>query len=90
MLNSTTELRGFLKIVQFYKQFVKDYADITGPMYNMLKDDASEYWKNAQQVAFDTLKEKLTSVSIRVHLNFDKLFKLYINTSDMGLGAVLA
>ena len=46
--------------------------------------------KNAQQVAFDTLKEKLTSALIRAYPNFDKLFKLYMNASDMGLGVVLA
>jgi len=69
---------------------VKDYADIAGPLYDMLKDDAPEYWRPAQQVAFDNLKEKLTSEPIRVYPNFDKLFKLYIDASDMGLGAVLA
>ena len=42
--NLTIELREFLGIAQFYKQFVKDYADVTGLMYNMLKKDASEYW----------------------------------------------
>jgi len=87
--NSTTELRGFLRTAQFYRQFVKDYADIAGLIYDMLKDDASEYWENEQQVAFDTLKDKLTLASIRVYPNFDKLFKLYTDTLDMGLGAVL-
>ena len=56
----------------------------------MLKNDALEYWGSAQQAAFDNLKEKLTSESIRAHPNFEKLFKLYTNASDTGLGAVLA
>ncbi len=89
MPNLITELRGFLRIAQFYRQFVKNYADIARLMYDMLKDDTPEYWKNVQQVAFDTLKEKLTSASIRIHLNFEKLFKLYTNVSDIGLEAVL-
>ncbi len=61
VLNSIIELKEFLGIVQFYRQFVKDYADIVRPMYDMLKDDVPEYWRNIQQVAFDTLKEKLIS-----------------------------
>jgi len=69
---------------------VKDYADIAGLLYDMLKEDVPEYWGPAQQAAFDNLKEKLISEFIRVHPNFDKLFKLYTDTSDMGLGAVLA
>ncbi len=36
------------------------------------------------------LKEKLTSALIRMHPNFDKLFKLYTNASDIELGTVLA
>jgi len=59
-------------------------------MYNMLKDNIPEYWRKEQQVLFDTLKDKLTSVPIRAHPNFDKLFKLYTNTSNIGLEIVLA
>ena len=56
----------------------------------MLKNDAPEYWGPAQQIAFDNLKERLTSEPIRAHPNFDKAFKLYTDASDTGLGAVLA
>src|SRR6266542_5611627 len=82
--SNTTQLRGFLGLAQYYRQYVKDYVDVAGPLYDMLKDDASEYWRLAQQAAFDNLKEKLTSEPIRVHPNFDKLFKLYTDTSDTG------
>ncbi len=56
----------------------------------MLKDDVPEYWGPAQQIAFDTLKEKLISEPIRAYPNFDKSFKLYTDASDTGLGTVLA
>ncbi len=88
--SNTTQLRGFLRLAQYYRQYVKDYADIAGPLYDMLKNDAQEYWGPAQQAAFDNLKEKLTNELIRAHLNFDKSFKLYTDASDTGLGAVLA
>ena len=68
---------------------MKDYANTAGPLYDMLKDDAPEYWELTQQVAFDNLKEKLTSTPIRAYPNFDKPFKLYTNASNIGLGAVL-
>ncbi len=77
-------------LAQYYRQYVKDYADVARPMYNMLNNDAPEYWGPVQQVAFDDLKEKLTSEPIRAHTNFDKLFKLYTDASDTRLGAVLA
>jgi len=45
VLNSTIELRGFLGMAQFYRQFVKVYADIVGLMYDMLKNDTLKYWE---------------------------------------------
>src|SRR6266540_6738060 len=84
--SNITQLRGFLGLAQYYRQYVKDYVDIIRPLYDMLKDDAPEYWEPAQQVAFDNLKEKLTSEPIRIHPNFDKPFKLYTDVSDTGLG----
>src|SRR6266498_2956325 len=88
--SNTTQLKRFLGLAQYYRQYVKDYADTAGPLYDMLKDDAPEYWGSTQQAAFDNLKEKLTSEPIRAYPNFDKLFKLYTDASDTGLGAVLA
>ena len=35
-----TQLRGFLGLAQYYRQYVKEYADVAGPIYDMLKDDA--------------------------------------------------
>ncbi len=89
MPNFTIELRGFLGTVQFYRQFIKDYADVIKLIYNMLKNDIPEYQKNEQQVSFDTLKDKLMTASIRAYSNFDKLFKLYTDISDMKLEVVL-
>ena len=54
-------------LAQYYWQYVKDYADVAELMYDMLNNDAPEYWGPAQQTAFDNLKEKLTSEPIRAH-----------------------
>jgi len=59
-------------------------------MYDMLKDDIPEYWEEEQQVVFNILKKKLTSVSIRVYSNFNKPFKLYTDASNIGLEVILA
>ena len=90
MPNLIIELKEFLEMTQFYRQFVKDYADVVKLMYDILKDNAFEYQSKKQQVLFDTLKEKLITTSIRTYLNFNKLFKLYTNALNIGLEAVLA
>ncbi len=36
---NTTELRRFLRITQYYQQYINGYADVAGPLYDMLKKD---------------------------------------------------
>jgi len=43
MPNLIIELKEFLEMTQFYRQFVKDYADVVKLMYDILKDNAFEY-----------------------------------------------
>ncbi len=43
MLILAIELRKFLEIIQFYRQFVKNYTDIVGSIYDIIKDNISEY-----------------------------------------------
>ncbi len=56
----------------------------------MLKESEPAVWGQAQQEAFDIIKDKLATEPIRTHLDFNKPFKLYTDVSDTGLGAVLA
>ncbi len=87
---NTTELRRFLGMAQYYRQYINGYADVVGPFYDMLKENGPAVWGQAQQEAFDIIKNKLVIEPIRAHPDFNKPFKLYTNASDTGLGAVLA
>ncbi len=87
---NTTELRRFLGMAQYYRQYINGYADEAGPLYDMLKEDGPAVWGQAQQEAFDIIKNKLATEPIRAHPDFNKPFKLYTDVSDTGLGAVLA
>ncbi len=77
-------------MAQYYQQYINGYADVAGLLYDMLKEDRPAIWRQAQQEAFDIIKNKLTTEPIRAHPDFNKPFKLYINASDTGLRAVLA
>ncbi len=88
--NNITELRRFLEIAQYYRQYINRYADLAGLLYDMLKENEPAVWEQAQQEAFDIIKNKLATEPIRAHPDFNKPFKLYTDTSDTGLGAILA
>src|SRR6266498_2942761 len=87
--NNTMELRRFLGMAQYYRQYINGYADVAGPLYDMLKEDGPAIWGQAQQEAFDIIKNKLATEPIRAHPDFNKPFKLYTDVSDTGLRAVL-
>ena len=76
-------------MAQYYKTFIKRFADIARPLYNLTRKDEEFEWTEAQQKAFEIIKGKLTEEPILAHPNWDKPFKLYIDASDMGLEAVL-
>jgi len=54
-----------------------------------LKKNTSFEWTVSQQTAFDILKQKLIEEPILAYPNFTKMFRLYIDTSDVGLEVVL-
>jgi len=87
---NTTEPRRFLGMAQYYRQYINGYADLAGLLYDILKENGPAVWEQAQQEAFDIIKNKLTTEPIRAHSNFNKPFKLYTDASDTGLGVVLA
>ena len=87
-----TDVRGvrrFLGMAQYYRTFIKGFADIARPLYDLIRKDNEFNWTKAQQKAFDIIKEKLTEEPILAHPNWDKPFKLYTDASNTGLGAIL-
>ncbi len=61
-------------MTQYYRQYINGYADVVGSLYNMLKEDGSTVWEQAQQEAFNIIKNKLVmnlleSISILINLS---------------------
>ncbi|KHJ40560.1 hypothetical protein D918_09398 [Trichuris suis] len=82
-------LKRFLRLTSYYRRFVPDYATVSVPLYNLLREDTVFHWTNACQVAFDNLKKLLTTAPFLTPPNFRKPFELMTDASDTGLGAVL-
>src|SRR6266498_5201199 len=74
---NTIELRRFLGMAQYYRQYINGYADVARLLYDMLKENRPAVWGQAQQEAFDIIKNKLATEPIRAHSDFNKPFKLY-------------
>src|SRR6185437_15877104 len=87
---NVSDLRRFLGMPSYYRRFIKDYAKIATPLNAMIAKDSLYKWTDACDVAFNTLKEKLTTAPILAYPDFNRPFRLYTDVSDFALGAVLA
>ena len=88
--SSVKGVRSFLGLANFYQRFIQDYEQVTRPLNDLLKKDVTFEWKEVQQHAFDTLKEKFTTAPILAYPDNDCQFHLECNASNYATGAVLS
>ncbi|XP_066374965.1 uncharacterized protein [Miscanthus floridulus] len=86
---TVTQIRSFLGLAGFYRRFVRDFSSIAAPLHELTKKDVPFAWSDLQEVAFSTLKDKLTNSPLLQLPDFTKVFELECDASGIGLGAVL-
>ncbi|WVZ93940.1 hypothetical protein U9M48_039889 [Paspalum notatum var. saurae] len=86
---TVTQIRSFLGLAGFYRRFVRDFSSIATPLHELTKKDVPFAWSDSQEVAFSTLKDKLTHAPLLQLPDFNKVFELECDASGIGLGAVL-
>ena len=84
-----TQVRSFLGLAGFYRRFVRDFSTIAAPLHELTKKGVSFHWGPAQDQAFDTLKERLTSAPLLQLPDFGKTFDLECDASGVGIGGLL-
>ena len=86
---SVKDLQRFLGLVNYHRSFIKDYAHISSPLYQMV--GSKEFrWEADHEKAFKRLKEALVSPPILTLPNKDDPFVLDTDASDFAIGGVLS
>lgn len=84
------QLQSFLGLANFYRHFVKNFAEIATPLNRLTGKRVNFEWDDACQGAFEALKEALCSTDVLAFPNFDHEFVVTTDASMHSLGAVLA
>ncbi|GJT60682.1 ty3-gypsy retrotransposon protein [Tanacetum coccineum] len=82
------QVRGFLGLAGYYRRFIKDYATVVAPLTSLLQKHGFQ-WGEMEQKVFDDLKSRMSSAPILGLPNFDEMFVVETDASDVGIGVVL-
>lgn len=84
------QVQSFLGILNYYRRFVKDFAKIAKPLTSLCKTENPFIWTMSTQKAFDTLKKVLIGDVVLKFPNFEEVFYVTTDASDVAIGAVLS
>ncbi|KAA3466091.1 DNA/RNA polymerases superfamily protein [Gossypium australe] len=86
---NVSEVRSFLGLARYYRQFVKDFSMIATPLTKLLLKDVKFEWSEKCQQSFKQLKALLTEAPMLVQPESGKEFIDYSDASLNGLDCVL-
>ena len=84
------DVRKFLGLANYYRRFIKNFAQVARPMNVLTRKDVKWQWKEEQQKAFDELKRVFTTRPVLVVPDLDKEFRVEADASNYATGGVLS
>jgi len=84
------DVQNFLRLVNYYRRFIKGFASIARPLHDLVKKDQKWNWTERQEEAFEKLKEWFTRELVLVVLDLDKKMQMKVDVSDYATEGVLS
>ena len=92
---TVTQVWSFLLFCHYYQKFIKHYAQVAKPLYQLVSWDNAKAkrkeveWPKECEEAFLKLKEICSNTPILTYTDYHRLFKVHTDAFESGLGAVL-
>ena len=84
------DIRKFLGLANYYKRFIKNFAQVARPMNVLMRKDVKWQWEEEQQKVFDKLKRVFTTRPVLAVPDLDKEFRVEADASNYATGGVLS
>jgi len=84
------DVRKFLGLVNYYRRFIKNFAQVARPMNVLTRKDIKWQWKEEQQKVFDELKRIFMTKPVLAALDLDKEFRVEADASNYATRGVLS
>lgn len=83
------DVQSFLGLTSYFRRFIKNYALIAKPLYDLLKKDSEFKFNEDELHAFETLKSLLIREPILAIFNPHAETQLHCDASSHGFGSIL-
>ncbi|TYK20945.1 ty3-gypsy retrotransposon protein [Cucumis melo var. makuwa] len=87
--STVNEVRSFLGLACYYRQFVENFSRIATPLTQLTRKRAPFVWSKACEDSFQNLKQKLVTAPVLTVHDGSGSFVIYSDASKKGLGCVL-
>ncbi|KAF8761559.1 hypothetical protein RHS01_00207 [Rhizoctonia solani] len=84
------QLQSFIGFANFYRRFIKDFSTIVKPLTLLTRQEVKWKWGEAEQQAFDRVKEEIGKDPVLIHPDAQKPYFLETDASGVAMGAVLS
>ena len=83
-------IQKFLKLANYYSQFIKDFTFIARLLYNLVKKDQRWNYIKKQEKIFKNLKKRFTKEVVLAASDLDKKIRIEVDVSDYAIEEVLS
>lgn len=84
------EVTRFHAIANYYRRFIPNFSTISQPLTYLRKKRVAFNWTSKCEDAFNEIKAKLISAPILAYPDFTKQFRVTVDASHQGCGAVIS
>jgi hypothetical protein len=84
-----TEIRSFLSLAGYYRQFIENFSKIAKTMSELLNSNTPYVWSDKCEASFQELKTHLTTTPVLTLPDASKDFLVYCDASRQGLDCML-